>query len=204
MTTDHPDPDDSHCSCSHSVPCDRRTVLTGALALVLAPLGLSTAWAATDARRARPQPGDRLAFSDGEQKGKTIAVSDLQVGQPPRLAYPLDPATQTVRDGSRINLLLLVRLDPKDISEKTKPHAADGVVAYSAVCTHYGCPITLLHENKHAVVCNCHGSTFDAGNNGEILVGPATRRLAILPLKVADGAPTVAAGFIGRLGPPQE
>ncbi|MCW5622148.1 MAG: Rieske (2Fe-2S) protein [Burkholderiales bacterium] len=204
MTTDHPDTDDSNCSCSRSTPGSRRTLLTGALALALAPLGLPAAWAATDARRARPQPGDRLAFSDGEQKGKTMALADLKVGDPPRLAYPLDPATQTVRDGSRINLLLLVRLDPKDISEKTKPHAADGVVAYSAVCTHYGCPITLLHENKHAIVCTCHGSTFDAGNNGEILVGPATRRLAILPLKAADGMPTVAAGFIGRLGPPQE
>lgn len=204
MTTDHPDTDDSNCSCSRPAPCGRRTLLTSALALALAPLGLPTAWAATDARRARPQPGDRLAFSDGEQKGKPITLADLKVGEPPRLAYPLDPATQTVRDGSRINLLLLVRLDPKDISEKTKPHAADGVVAYSAVCTHYGCPITLLSENKHAVVCNCHGSTFDAGNNGEILVGPATRRLAILPLKAADGMPTVAAAFIGRLGPPQE
>ncbi|HIE72406.1 MAG TPA: (2Fe-2S)-binding protein, partial [Planctomycetes bacterium] len=59
------------------------------------------------------------------------------------------------------------------------------------------------NDTQHELVCNCHGSTFDAGKNGEIVVGPATRRLAILPLKMADGNVTVAGGFSGRLGPPR-
>jgi len=42
------------------------------------------------------------------------------------------------------------------------------------------------------------------GNSGEIIGGPATRRLAVLPIKSAEGVLTVAAGFIGRLGPPQQ
>ena len=180
---------------------ERRCVLTGALALVLAPLG---ATAAVEPRNARPQPGDTLVYAEGPRKGETVAASDIEQGAAPVFAYPKDPATGTVRDGVRINLALIVRLDPKNLSEKMLPLSTDGVVAYSAVCTHYGCQVTLMHPNQRSVVCNCHGSTFDVGNNGEIVGGPATRRLAVLPLKSAEGVLTVAAGFIGRLGPPQQ
>lgn len=183
--------------------CMRRSLLAGALALTLAPLQVA-AQNEPSARNTRPRPGDRLVFSDGERAGQPVSVADLAIGVAPRFAYPADAATQTVRDGSRLNQVLLVRLEDKDISDQTRPHSAEGVVAYSAICTHYGCPVTLMHENKRAVICNCHGSTFDAGNNGEITVGPATRRLAILPIKSVDGALVVAAPFIGRLGPPQE
>ncbi len=178
----------------------RRSLLAGAAALALAPQALAQA----NPRTMKPQPGDVLVFGDGERKGQAVNVADIQAGQHPKFAFPMDAATQTVRDGSRINMVLLVRLDPKDISEKTRPHAAEGVLAYSALCTHYGCQVTVAHPNGHSVVCNCHGSTFDAGNNGEIVAGPATRRLAVLPLKAVDGALVVAAGFSGRLGPPQQ
>lgn len=180
---------------------ERRCVLTGALALMLAPLGST---AAVEPRNARPQPGDTLVYSEGARKGETVVASDIQQGAAPVFAYPKDPSTGTVRDGVRINLVLVVRPDPKSISEKMAPLSTDGVVAYSAVCTHYGCQVTLMHPNQRAVVCNCHGSTFDVGNSGEIIGGPATRRLAVLPIKSAEGVLTVAAGFIGRLGPPQQ
>jgi rieske iron-sulfur protein len=190
------------CACEQENQRTRRNILTGALALALAPF--SPAFAQANARMAKPKPGDVLAFADGERKGQPVKVEDIVVGEHPRFAYPMETATNTVRDGSRINLVLLVRLKPGDLSEKTKPRAAEGVVAYSAVCTHYGCQITVTHQDARAVVCNCHGSTFDAGNNGEIVVGPATRRLASLPLKAVDGALVVAAGFSGQLGPPQQ
>ncbi len=131
-------------------------------------------------------------------------VADITIGQTPLFAFPMDPATQVVRDGAPFNRVLLVRLAAGEISPRTRPHAAEGVLAYSAICTHYGCLITLLAKDQRGVTCNCHGSTFDAGNNGEIVVGPATRRLAFLPLKAVDGALVVAAGFSGRLGPPQQ
>lgn len=177
-------------------------MLTGALALAFAPIG--SALAQGNARTAKPQPGDVLVYADGDSKGRPVKVADIAEKQHPRFAYPMEAATQTVRDGSRINLVLLVKLKPDDIGEKARPNAAEGVLAYSAVCTHYGCQITVTHQDGRSVVCNCHGSTFDAGNNGEIVVGPATRRLAVLPLKAADGVLVVAAGFSGRLGPPQQ
>jgi rieske iron-sulfur protein len=194
-------PPERGCACRERSPdAMRRQVLGGAVALALAPLGADAA----DPRTARPQPGDALVYSEGPRKGQPVLLAHFAIGAQPAFAYPVDPASNSVRDGNRLNQVLIVRLDPSQLGKRTEPHAADGVVAYSAVCTHYGCQVTLLHENKRAVICNCHGSTFDAGNNGEIVGGPATRRLAILPLKRADGALVVAAGFSGRLGPPQE
>lgn len=179
-------------------------MLCGALALALEPLAGTVAHAAPDPRDARPQPGDVLVFAEGERAGKQVTIADCSVGQAPQFAFPMDPATQVVRDGAPFNRVLLVRLAIEQISPRTLPHAADGVLAYSAICTHYGCQITLLAKDQRGITCNCHGSTFDAGNNGEIVVGPATRRLAFLPLTAVDGALVVAAGFSGRLGPPQQ
>jgi Rieske Fe-S protein len=191
-----------HCACKEGPDRPRRSLLAGALALAIAPF--SPAAFAQAARMVKPKPDDLLAFADGDNKGQQVKVADIVEGDQPKFAYPMDPATRTVRDGSRINLVLLVKVKQEDLSEKTRPRAAQGVVAYSAVCTHYGCQVTVAHPNGHAVVCNCHGSTFDTGNNGEIVVGPATRRLASLPLKAVDGALVVAAGFSGQLGPPQQ
>jgi Rieske Fe-S protein len=190
------------CACQKKPSGTRRNLLTGVLAIALAPF--SPAIAQANARMVKPKPDDLLVFADGVRKGEPVSVADIVEGEHPKFAYPMDPATRTVRDGSRINLVLLVKLKTGDLSEKTRPRAADGVVAYSAVCTHYGCQITVTHPDGHAVICNCHGSTFDTGNNGEIVVGPATRRLASLPLKAVDGALVVAAGFSGQLGPPQQ
>jgi rieske iron-sulfur protein len=176
----------------------------GGLALALEQLVAPSARAAAEPRNVRPQPGDFLVFAEGERAGKQVLVADCAVGQAPQFAFPMDPATQVVRDGAPFNRVLLVRLAADEISARTRPHAADGVLAYSAICTHYGCQITLLAKDQRGVTCNCHGSTFDAGNNGEIVVGPATRRLAFLPLKTVEGALVVAAGFSGRLGPPQQ
>lgn len=192
------------CAGSEGVQARRRNLLAGAAAWALLPAGELLAQPKPNPRMAKPQPGDLLVFADGDRKGEPVKAGDVIKGENPRFAYPMDPASRTVRDGSRINLVLLVKLDPAEFSEKTRPRAAEGVVAYSAVCTHYGCQITVTHQDARAVVCNCHGSTFDAGNNGEIVVGPATRRLASLPLKAVDGALVVAAGFSGQLGPPQQ
>ena len=43
-------------------------------------------------------------------------------------------------------------------------------------------------------------SEFDLTESARVLNGPAPRRLPALPLKVVDGAPAVAGGFVGRPG----
>lgn len=196
------------CACARESQIEsgsRRSMLAASLALAVAPLipGV-TAIAADNPRRIKAQAGDGLAHMTGDRQGKQVTPADLELGGPPVLAYPLDMASQTVRDGARTNLLALVRMRSEELPPELKTAAADGVVAFSAICTHYGCPITEIRPSGGALVCNCHGSTFDVRKNGEVVAGPATRRLAHLPLKLADGVLVVAGNFSGPLGPPQQ
>jgi Rieske Fe-S protein len=185
------------CACDAHDPV-RRNMLGGALALAaLAPLGAF----AQEGRSNKPEPGDRLAFMMGPRKEQEIKPADLVVGVAPTLAYPLDPASGKVLV-SRVGLLTVVRLDPAALKPGSAKNAADGIVAFSAVCTHAGCPITTLHPSQSQIVCNCHGSIFNAADRGTVTQGPATRRLAMLPLAIKDGALVVAAKFDGPLGPP--
>ena len=41
-----------------------------------------------------------------------LKIADLPLGGPQTLAWPMQPANGTVRDGSRLNKVLLLRLDP--------------------------------------------------------------------------------------------
>lgn len=192
------------CLCACAGPdAGRRSMLGGALALAaLAPLrAIGQTVAAEGARGTKPEPGDRLAFMVGERKDQEIKPADLVVGAVPTLAYPLDPASGKVLV-SRVGLLTVARLKPESIKPASARNAADGIVAFSALCTHYGCPITTLHPSQSQIVCNCHGSVFDAADRGAVTQGPATRRLAMLPLAIKDGALVVAAKFDGPLGPP--
>ena len=109
-------------------------------------------------------------------------------------------ANGTVRDGSRLNQILLVRLDPAKLQEQTLSRAAQGVVAYSAVCTHAGCDGFGWVADKQTFKCPCHDSQFDPADAGKIADGPATRRLPALPLKIADGLVVVAGSFSARVG----
>jgi ubiquinol-cytochrome c reductase iron-sulfur subunit len=91
--------------------------------------------------------------------------------------------------------LILVRL-PKDVLDLPPDLAgydAGGIVAYSKICTHAGCAISMYRvplfaeaEPKPALVCPCHYSTFDPATGGTVLFGPAGRRLPMLPVEV-DG-----------------
>jgi Rieske Fe-S protein len=148
----------------------------------------------------RPQPGDVLVFADGENEGKLVRPEDLPLGGPQGQAYPKDPVTGTVRDGSPLNLLVVARFDSALLSEETVARSADGVVAYSALCTHENCPVSMWKEEEKLLFCSCHGSEYDPRNSAAVVGGPAPRRLAALPVKLVDGIVTVAAPFTGRVG----
>ena len=196
------------CVCQHHDP-GRRELMRGAMALALAPLaamcGSALAQpgdaAAGGGRSKRPEAGDHLAFMMGDRKGQKITPADVELGKEPVLAYPMDPTSGEVIS-ARINMIALARLKPEAFGSDTAPHVADGIVGYSALCTHYGCPVTGIHPSQTSIVCNCHGTVFDAANSGVVLSGPATRRLALLPLAIVDGDLVVAGRFNGPLGPP--
>jgi Rieske Fe-S protein len=181
--------------------CSRRAVLQAALGLGLSwPWGHGLGAQESDPRSARPQAGDLFVYASGARRGDLIAPADVPVGGPPVLAYPMDPATRTVRDGSRLNQVVLLRLDPEVLSGETRGRAALGIVAYSAICTHAGCEVADWQAATATLMCFCHFSEFDPKDGARVVGGPAPRRLAALPLTVSAGVLTAAGGFIGRVG----
>jgi Rieske Fe-S protein len=155
-------------------------------------------------RNARPQEGDHFVFATGDRKGATITPVDLTLGGPPVTAYPIDPHTHVVRDGSRLNQVLLIHLDPAELTEATRAHAPQGIVAYSAVCTHEGCDVWLWQGEGKMLKCPCHDSEFDPKDGARVVTGPASRRLPTLPLKMVDRVLMAAGSFAGRVGFKQE
>ncbi|MGX1324548.1 rieske iron-sulfur protein [Bradyrhizobium sp. USDA 377] len=184
----------------------RRTLLLGAL-VTTACLGCSTqTHAGEDAPGSdeRPQKGDVFVFSEGDQEGKPVTLADLPAGGPPVHAWPKDPKTSVVRSASRLNEILIIRLDPAELDEKTRERAVDGILAYSAICSHAGCPVTAWVKSdvgdKEVFKCMCHNSEYDPRAGAQVVFGPAPRRLAALPLALADGSLSVAGNFVGKVG----
>lgn len=177
---------------------DRRTVLQSAAVAVLAwmtPVSSS----AQDARSARPAAGD-LLVKVGDTSLTPLTPEDIPLAATPLIAWAVSPGDQTVRNGSRLNRVLLVRLDPDGLSEKTRSLAADGVVAYSAICTHTGCDIGTWLDQEQVLYCECHESKFDPRDNARVTDGPAPRSLPALPLKVVDGRLVVSGPFTSKVG----
>ncbi len=175
---------------------DRREVLlSGSLAVAATLAGSATLGVAATPASERPKQGDRLVIdSADESKGKPVLLDMVPAGGPLVFALPADATTGTVRDQSRFNKLVLIRLAPDDLDEETRKHAAEGVVAYSAICTHQGCTLSGWKAEERTLACFCHLSEFSAVEGGRVMKGPAKRRLPILPLAVGDGGELVAAG----------
>jgi rieske iron-sulfur protein len=177
----------------------------GGLATAVCPLPSQAQQIAPIATRERPQPGDAVVRADDAQQ-RPLRVADVPLGQPPIIAWPLDPASRLRRDGSRLNKVLVLRLDPAGCDAPTRANAADGgVLAYSAICPHTGCEVTNWLAATQILECPCHFSHYDPKLGAKVVSGPSPRRLAALPLTAAaDGRLTVAKPFIGRLGVQQQ
>jgi Rieske Fe-S protein len=174
----------------------RRNVVT-----LSAFIGLGVACGLTrvlaDPADERPQEGDQLVAIDAAE---LVALSPGDVPASPILAWPIAPGSNLVRNGSRLNKIVLVRLDPAALAAPTRERSADGVVAYSAICPHAGCEVNGWMAEQQILECPCHNSRYDPSNAAAIIDGPTTRALAVLPLKIANGKLAVAGPFAGRLG----
>jgi rieske iron-sulfur protein len=191
--------------CLNSRPLSRRVVLKSVLSIGLGlQLTSRSISAAEEPQKARPQPGDVFVFSAENRQGQILTLQDAPIGGPPVIVYPMDVSTQTVRNGSRLNRILLIRFASEELTEQTRAVAAEGMVAYSAVCTHTGCDVFGWENNAKHFVCPCHASTFDPKDRARVVSGPAPRPLAILPLQIVDGKVTVAGAFSGKVGAEQK
>jgi Rieske Fe-S protein len=178
----------------------RRAVLKAGLTLGLGLRVTSTLAAGQEDRASvRPKEGDRLVRL-GDASKTPLTPNDIPLGARQTMAWALDPTDNTVRNGSRLNQLLLVRLDPGKLAAETRSRAADGVVAYTAICTHNGCDVEDWLADEQQLSCACHASTFDPKDAGAVVDGPAPRMLPALPLKILDGKLVVAGPFTARVG----
>jgi ubiquinol-cytochrome c reductase iron-sulfur subunit len=135
--------------------------------------------------------------------GTPILASELEIGDlvnaEPEIVFATTPDGQPVVEGTDLLVakskaaVILNRMDPDDIvSEQTRNWSVDGIVCYSKICTHVGCPISLLERTTHHVLCPCHQSTFDLTDSGKVLFGPAARPLPQLDITVDDEGYLVA------------
>jgi ubiquinol-cytochrome c reductase iron-sulfur subunit len=107
--------------------------------------------------------------------------------------------------------LVLVKLPPDQLRlpPSLRGYDAHGILAYSRICTHAGCAITLYRaplfqpdEPTPALVCPCHYSTFDPATGGTVTFGPAGRNLPLLPLyEDSSGYLRAKGNFDGPVGP---
>lgn len=91
--------------------------------------------------------------------------------------------------------LMIVRIQPDNIKDKRELEwSHEGIVAYSKICTHVGCPISLYEQQTHHALCPCHQSTFDLSDGARVIFGPAGHALPQLRIGVNDE------GYLEALG----
>lgn len=135
-----------------------------------------------------------------------IKASDMEIGQlinaePENLKQYHGHELQVEKAKSAI---IIVRMDPNSIRvpvRRTDWHVG-GIMAYSKICTHVGCPISLWEQTTHHLLCPCHQSTFDLGDGGKVVFGPAARALPQLPITVdSEGYLIAQSDFTAPVGP---
>lgn len=200
----------------------RRPLIRNSLLGALGALGLPAIVALRDLG---PLPGNKpskTVWTEGmrvvvDVTGEPIRLQDMELGtlvnaQPDILVEneEFDGPDEENLEGHELlaakakAAVILVRIDPRDITPypgRTN-WGIDGVLCYSKICTHVGCPISLYEQTTHNVLCPCHQSTFDLANNGEVQFGPAARSLPQLPLGVDDEGYLIAmSDFQEPIGP---
>ncbi len=183
-----------------------RNSMLGALALVPLP-------AVVFLRDLGPLPGSKLSETVWEEgtalvkdpEGGKIRPADLVQGSVvhvmPERIEEFEGTGEYLNEKAKA-AVLLVRLDPDLLGEESKAGAYEGIVAYSKICTHMGCPVALYEQQTHHLLCPCHQSTFDLTQDCKVIFGPAKRPLPQLPITVDDEGYLVArSAFTEAVGP---
>jgi ubiquinol-cytochrome c reductase iron-sulfur subunit len=134
-------------------------------------------------------------------KATELVVGQLVNAQPETLQEYHGAALQQQKAKASI---IVVRMDPNSIRipESRRDWQVDGILCYSKICTHVGCPISLWEQQTHHLLCPCHQSTFDLGNSGVVVFGPAARALPQLPITTdAEGYLVARSDFTVPVGP---
>ena len=159
-----------------------------------------------------PLPGTKLRhtmWSKGKQlvnmntneplRPSDVAVGSLTFVKPEGLEEHDEDFQKEIAKAA----LMVIRLQPEDIKDKQElDWSYDGIVAYSKICTHVGCPISLYEQQTHHALCPCHQSTFDLSDGARVIFGPAGHALPQLRIGVNDeGYLEALSGFEEPVGP---
>jgi ubiquinol-cytochrome c reductase iron-sulfur subunit len=193
-----------------------RNSLLGALGVLALPVPIVLL------RDLGPLPGDALKstiWTRGmrvvrDVTGTPIRASDMQFGDlingEPAAIFEVDEEGEPVLEGAELQTakskaaVILVRIETEDIipGEGREDWGVDGILCYSKICTHVGCPISLYERTTHHVLCPCHQSTFDLADSAKVMFGPAARPLPQLPLEVdSEGYLVARSDFDEPVGP---
>jgi ubiquinol-cytochrome c reductase iron-sulfur subunit len=174
--------------------------LTGAFVLPLTALGPSLGNAPNESPWRR---GRRLV----DPEGRPLRAADIALGSMWNALPANDP--DALEDIAAP--VVVVRVDPRtlDLPADRRDWAPNGILAFSQVCTHAACAVTLFRypideqtSKPPALVCPCHYSTFDVRRGAVPVFGPAVRALPQLPLAVdADGFLVANGPLSGSVGP---
>ncbi|WP_223244409.1 ubiquinol-cytochrome c reductase iron-sulfur subunit [Streptomyces sp. CBMA156] len=187
-----------------------RNTLIGSMALVplsgvvllrdLGPLPekklMETGW--KEATESKPLPLINMNTMQ-PMKPEDIIVGSLTFAMPEGLSTHSEDFQQRIAKDA----LMLVRIAPDDIKdEKSKDLGFEGILAYSKICTHVGCPISLYEQQTHHALCPCHQSTFDLADGARVIFGPAGHPLPQLKIITDEKGNLVATGdFAEPVGP---
>jgi ubiquinol-cytochrome c reductase iron-sulfur subunit len=181
----------------------RRRVLVATAGGACAALGVALLF---PIRSLGPRPGSGLKRTAYRGGGRRVVREDGSPVRPDDL--PVDGLITVWPDGhtdaaDAPTLLIKVRPDQGfEPSDGREDWTVDGIVAYSKLCTHVGCPVGLYQAESGLLLCPCHQSTFDVMRHAKPVFGPAARSLPQLPLGVDDEGYLIATGdFSGPVGP---
>jgi ubiquinol-cytochrome c reductase iron-sulfur subunit len=188
----------------------RRRVLIGAAGVAGCGLAAAIALPVTGLGPALGDAPERTPWRRGKRlvDGRTnqpIRADDLEIGS---FQSAMPEGATTEEFGAPV---VVVRVDPRELRlpPERRGWAPEGLLAYSQICTHAACAVTLfrypVYEDTSkgpALVCPCHYSTFDVLRAADPIFGPAVRPLAQLPLAIVGDRTLVAAGPLsGPVGP---
>ena len=143
-----------------------------------------------------PRRATRAARRSGQRMSRSARSS---TSSPTGLNDSPDPLEEKAKAA-----VLLMRLKPEDlhVSKGREDWNFRGIIAYSKICTHVGCPVALYEQQTHHLLCPCHQSQFDITHEAEVIFGPANRPLPQLPITVDDEGYLVArSDFHEPVGP---
>lgn len=144
-------------------------------------------------KRTAWKPGMKLVDEDDEE----VKADALSVGE----SITVFPEGHT-KDADAQAVVVRVAENQLHPSEERKEWSPEGLIVYSKVCPHAGCPVGLYQADTHQLICPCHQSAFNVLEEAQPVFGPATRKLPQLPIEVGENGELRATGdFSAPIGP---